>query len=271
MSVKFSVLLSLYDKESPANLRQALNSLFQQTLQPDQVVIVFDGPLSYELEQIVEGFNDLFNDLTIVRIKYNMGLAYALQAGIPYCKYEYVARMDTDDICYINRFEKQIQYLSIHSDVSVLGTTVQEFDKTPADLDIFRKLPLKMPEIMKFARFRNPINHPSVIFRKSDVLAAGSYQEMPLFEDFYLWIRMLQKGYVIENLEEPLLHFRTGNDMIGRRHGPSYLKKELIFLSTIRRNGFLDTKRYLISAMIKIPLRMLPKKALEFFYRKALR
>lgn len=266
----FSVLMSLYEKEDPNNLRLALESLQHQTLQAADVVIVVDGYIAEDLEKVIKEFASLL-PIQIVILPTNVGLGRALNEGLRYCKYDLVARMDTDDICYFDRFEKQISFLHHNPDVSILGATVQEFNKIPGDLKRFRKLPVKMEEILKFARYRSPLNHPSVVFRKSHIENAGSYQDMLSFEDYFLWLRMLQKGYKIENLPESLVHFRIGNDMIGRRKGLSYLKNEYCFLKAARELGFLSNFEIFSGLLMKLPLRLLPARALEYIYRRFLR
>jgi len=271
MNKQFSVLLSLYNNENPLFLKEALQSILLQTLTPTEVIIVFDGYVDKPLEDVVFSFEDKLNNLKVVRLPENVGLGKALNEGLKFCNYQFVARMDTDDICYPLRFEKQLDYLENNPDTSVVGAFIQEFNLIPGDLGVFRKLPVTYAEIAKFAKYRNPLNHPAVFFDKNHVLAAGSYSHMPLFEDFFLWIRMLNMGFVIVNLNESLLHFRTGNDMIGRRHGYGYLRKELKFLGTIKDIGFIGSYEYMVSVLTKVPLRLLPKSFLKFIYIKLLR
>lgn len=267
-----SVLASVYIKESPTNLGLALESLFKQTVCANEIVIVKDGPLTDEIEEVISQFKKKYpNILKIIPLKENVGLGNALNEGLKHITNNFVARMDTDDICYVNRFEKQLQFLKDNPEISVVGGVVQEFNKTPGDLNQYRKLPLNSKELYKFAKYRNPLSHPSVMFKKSAVLDVGSYKDMPLFEDYYLWIRMLMKGYKIANIEDPILHFRIGNDMIGRRSGLSYAKKEINFIKAIKELGFLNSKDFLTSIIMKVPLRILPKSFLTFLYKKLLR
>lgn len=268
---EFSVLMSLYDKENGENLKASLHSVFNQTLKPTEVVLVLDGLTNVVLRDIVSDFEKKYPSLKVVPVKENQGLGRALKTGLEHCTYDLVARMDTDDICYSERFEKQMAFILENPEVSVLGTGLQEFHSVPGDIGQFKTPPANASKLTSFAKLRNPLNHPTVIFRKTDVLTVNSYQDMPLFEDYYLWVRLLQKGYKLTNIEEPLLHFRIGNDMIGRRHGISYLKKEYKFLSAIKQLGFINTKEYILSLMLKAPLRIMPKSMLRFFYAKFLR
>ena len=272
MDNSFSVLISVYFNDNPNFLFQSLSSVLSQTLMPSQIVLVKDGCLTTELDIIIENFvtvND--NIFDIVSLQENVGLAKALNEGLKKCKNDIVFRMDSDDICYSNRFEVQLLFLHQNPNISVLGCSVNEFNDIPGDLQRFRKLPEKSEELIKFAKYRSPLNHPSVAFRKNAILDVGCYKHMPLLEDYYLWILLIKKGYYLYNLQEPLLHFRVGNDMVGRRHGFSYLKKEHHFLKSILKIGFISYSQYLISVVVKFPLRLLPKKWLRIFYKKVLR
>lgn len=268
----FSVLLSVYIGESRKNIDLALESVFKQTLMPNQIVLVKDGPLTLELEEVIKKYEILYpNIFDVVGLDINQGLGKALNIGLKYCKFDIIARMDTDDICYLNRFEEQIQFMNSNRDISVVGCVVQEFNKEPGDLRQFRKLPLTHKDLVKFSKYRNPLSHPSVMFKKKDVLAVGSYIDMPLFEDYYLWTRLIKNGFKIANMENVLLHFRIGNDMVGRRSGFSYFKKELFFLKTLKNLKVLNKAEYIKSIVLKAPLRLLPKSLLELIYKKLLR
>lgn len=271
-NLQFSVLISVYCKDNADHLYLSLASLFQQTLQPDEIVLVQDGPLTSQLYDVIDFFvrkNEI--DFQVLALDTNHGLGLALHAGLKLCHYNIVARMDSDDICCIDRFEKQITYFTDNADVSVLGSAVEEFNMEPGDLSRFRRLPSSYIDILKFSKYRNPINHPSVVFRKDHILQVGSYLDMPLFEDYYLWIRVLMNGYKMANLDDVLLKFRIGNDMIGRRHGISYLKKEVHFLNKVRDIGYISFQVYIFSFLIKVPLRMLPKQILHSVYKLFLR
>lgn len=270
--MNFSVLASVYIKEDANNLDLALKSVFSQTLMPNEVVLVKDGHLTNELEGVISKFQKEYNDvLKVIPLSKNFGLGKALNVGLDHVTNNTVARMDTDDVCYPDRFEKQINFLMNNPEISVVGGIVQEFNKNPGDLNQFRKLPLNSEALFKFAKYRNPLSHPSVMFKKAAVLNVDSYRDMPLFEDYYLWVRMLLKGYKIANINEPILHFRIGNDMIGRRSGFSYAKKEIKFIKALKKLGFLSQKDFIVSILMKVPLRILPKKFLTFLYKKLLR
>lgn len=270
--MKFSVLLSVYFKENPVFLEKALESLFKQTLLMDEIVLVKDGVLSCELNTIIDNYVKKYpNLIKVVTLEKNVGLGKALNFGLEYCSNEIVARMDTDDICYPDRFERQIHFLKQNQEISVVGGSIQEFNERIGDLNQIRRLPFTNKELLAFSKYRNPLNHPTVMFKKSHILSVGSYQDMLFFEDYYLWVRLLKKGYMLANIQEPILHFRVGNDMIGRRKGLKYALLEMKFLKKIREIKYISNKEYIISILTKIPLRFFPKKILKLLYKKLLR
>ena len=221
----YSVLMSVYHKEKPEYLEQAIASIQAQTLPTDDFVLVCDGPLNAVLDAVVaKKQQEMGETLNVVRLAKNGGLGNALNEGIKHCKNELVARMDSDDIAYQDRCEKQIAVFYTHPEVSVCSGIVEEFTSTPDVVDAKRVPPEAHEEIVEFAKKRNPFNHPCVMYKKSAVEAVGSYQDFYLLEDYYLWLRMLMAGYQGYNIQEPLLHMRAGSDMYLRRAGWKYAK-----------------------------------------------
>jgi glycosyltransferase involved in cell wall biosynthesis len=229
--------------------------------------MVIDGPINdLLLEQVLSFEKSFFGIFNRVSLPHNVGLGLALKIGLEYCIFEIVARMDSDDIAFVERFEKQLNYLIDNPHISILGSSMAEFNIVPGDLQSIRKLPSLNSQIIRFSKFRNPINHPTVMFRKNDIIEIGSYNNMPFFEDYFLWVRAILKNKVIENLEKPLLYFRVGNNMLARRRGLSYLIKEVFFLNHIYKIGFLSKFQWINNLLIKIPLRLLPIFILRPFY-----
>lgn len=222
--MKFSVLISVYIKEKPEFLKKALDSIYNQTLRPDEIVLVKDGILTRELEDVIsierKKFENQNIDFVCVQLQKNMGLGIALQKGLEKCKYEYIARMDSDDIAVEDRFEKQADYMRQNSDLSVVGGYIDEFAKEGKIIRT-KTMPLKHTELYKYGKYRNPLNHMTVFFRKKDVLAVGGYQPLKGLEDYYLWSRMLAKGYKIGNIDRVLVRARLGN-FANRRGGLEY-------------------------------------------------
>lgn len=267
----FSVLMSLYAKEQPEFLRLSLESIFTQTLRADEVVLVLDGPITEELQLVVTLYAAKYSELKVVPIEKNEGLGKALNEGLKHCSYELVARMDTDDICKPTRFEKQVKYMEFHPEISVVGAWIDEFMGNKDKIISVRNLPENQNEIVNFAKGRNPMNHPVVMFRKSAVLAVGSYQHFPLFEDYYLWARMLVKGYQFHNIQESLLWFRSSPDMFKRRGGWNYIMDEIRFQKELKRLGMLSTPQMFKNMLFRFGVRIMPNHVRAYIYKKVLR
>ena len=267
----FSVLLSLYHKESPTFLSLSLDSVLHQTLLPDEVVLVKDGPLTAELDAIVSDYAARYPILKVVTLPQNQGLGKALNEGLKHCSYDLVARMDTDDIAKPDRFEKQMKVFEEHPELDLVGAWIDEFEGTPQHVLSVRKVPETSKEIREYCQKRCPVNHPVVMFRKSAVQAAGGYQHFPLFEDYYLWVRMLKNGAKFYNIQESLLYFRTSPDMFKRRGGWKYAMDELRFQGVMRKMGMIGWKRFLMNVAIRFPGRIIPNGLRRFLYKKLMR
>ncbi len=269
--MKFSVLLSVYRKEQPAYFRQSLDSIFNQTLPPNEVVLVKDGPLTDALEEVVEEYVSKFSALKVISLSENQGLGKALNEGLKHCSYDLVARMDTDDVAKPERFEKQIAVFCAHPEVDVVGAWIDEFEGNTGDVISVRKLPEKHENILKFARKRNPLNHPVIMFRKEAVVKAGGYLHFPLFEDYYLWVRMLMNGSRFCNIPESLLYFRFSPDMFRRRGGWQYARDEFRFQRVLLKSDFIGIFCFIRNVSIRFISRIVPNGVRTLLYKKVLR
>ena len=201
MMEKYSVLMSLYKNEHPAYLRLALDSMLNQTVAPDEIVLVEDGPLTDELYAVVKEYEPC---LHLVVNEKNLGLGLALNTGLKACRNELVARMDTDDISKPDRCEKQLKRFEEKPELALVGCHIDEFIGTPDHVISQRRVPLRSEEIYQFAKKRSAFNHPAVMYRKSAVLAEGGYSDLKRNQDVELFGRMLFKGYLAENIDEAL-------------------------------------------------------------------
>lgn len=268
----FSVLLSLYYKEKPEYLRQSLDSVFQQTLPPNEVILVLDGVITPDLQSIVNEFISQHSELKIVPIEKNVGLGAALNEGLKHCSYEIVARMDTDDICFPNRFEKQVAFMDGHPDIDLCSSWIEEFGNDDINqVESIRKLPETHDEIVAFGKTRNPISHPASIFRKASVNLAGGYLPFNLFEDYYLWVRMIVNGCKVYNIQEPLLHFRTSPNMFNRRGGFSYAFRETRLVWKFKKLGYITLTEFIKYAVLHFPVRIAPRCIKKFIYANFIR
>ena len=268
----YSVLMSVYHKEKPEYLKQAIASIQAQTLPTDDFVLVCDGPLNDALDAVIaKKQQEMGKTLNVVRLAKNGGLGNALNEGIKHCKNELVARMDSDDIAYQDRCEKQIAVFYKHSEVSICSGIVEEFTSTPDVVDAKRVPPEAHEEIVEFAKKRNPFNHPWVMYKKSGVEAVGSYQDFYLLEDYYLWLRMLMAGYQGYNIQEPLLHMRAGSDMYLRRAGWKYAKTQVKLFKFMKEQGFIGEGQYIKSCVIRSGSALAPNWLRKLMFEKVLR
>lgn len=268
----YSVLMSVYHKEKPEYLKQAIASIQAQTLPTDDFVLVCDGPLNDALDAVIaKKQQEMGKTLNVVRLAKNGGLGNALNEGIKHCKNELVARMDSDDIAYQDRCEKQIAVFYKHPEVSICSGIVEEFTSTPDVVDAKRVPPEAHEEIVEFAKKRNPFNHPCVMYKKSAVEAVGSYQDFYLLEDYYLWLRMLMAGYQGYNIQESLLHMRAGSDMYLRRAGWKYAKTQARLFIFMKSQGFIDEGQYIKSCVIRSGSALAPNWLRKLMFEKVLR
>lgn len=268
----YSVLMSVYHKEKPEYLKQAIASIQAQTLPTDDFVLVCDGPLNDALDAVIaKKQQEMGKTLNVVRLAKNGGLGNALNEGIKHCKNELVARMDSDDIAYQDRCEKQIAVFYKHPEVSICSGIVEEFTSTPDVVDAKRVPPEAHEEIVEFAKKRNPFNHPCVMYKKSAVEAVGSYQDFYLLEDYYLWLRMLMAGYQGYNIQESLLHMRAGSDMYLRRASWKYAKTQARLFKFMKSQGFIDEGQYIKSCVIRSGSALAPNWLRKLMFEKVLR
>ncbi len=265
---KFSVLMSIYCKENANYFNRAMVSIWdEQILKPNEIVLVLDGKLTEELMQAIFKWKNKLNEIMkIVPLENNMGLGDALNVGLKECTYELVARMDTDDISLPNRFEKQLEVFK-NSDIDISSAWVSEFDINENDILGYRKLPEFHEKIIKYSKTRCPINHPTVMYKKSVVQKAGGYKKMILFEDYYLWARMILNGAKFYNIQEVVVNMRAGYGQLERRSGFQYAKNEINLLNNLKKEGFLNTFEYIKNLFIKIPIRLLPKFVIKIVYK----
>ncbi|MCM1466814.1 MAG: glycosyltransferase [Alistipes sp.] len=271
MDKDYSVLMSVYEKEKPEYLRQSIESILSQTVKAKEFVIVCDGPLTEELEQVIRTYADRYPQLfKIVRLEHNQGLGIALNAGLDRCTSELVARMDSDDISLPDRMEKQLQIMDKENVDIVSGTVIEFTDNVNNEL-ARRVLPEKQEEIRRFLRRRNPFNHPAVMYKKESVMAAGGYKDFRLFEDYYLWIRMLAMGCEGYNIREPLVYMRSGDGMYERRGGIKYAGQIVKFRWYMLQHGYAGLLDFVVAAGGHALVALIPNSMRKKFYERVLR
>lgn len=269
MAAEYSVLMSVYYKETPAFLRASMESIRNQTVPTNNFVVVCDGPLTPELDSVLQEEQTLFGtSLLVHRLAKNGGLGNALNEGLKKCRNELVARMDSDDISRPDRCEKQLRIFENDPSIDFLSGTISEFEKDPRKPSGERRLPETNAEIIRFSKKRNPMNHVAVMFKKSAVRDAGGYREtFHLFEDYYLWVRMLRKGFKAENIPDVLVDVRTPADMYLRRGGKAYAKTMMKFHRWLRKTGWTSETDYLTGALPHAVICVMPNKIRKMAYR----
>ncbi|TRO40096.1 glycosyltransferase [Pseudomonas sp. ALS1131] len=268
--MEFSVLLSVYDKENPSFFNQAFLSIWDaQILKPEQIVLVKDGPLSPELDTVIASWQEkLGSTLTVVPLSRNVGLGAALNEGLKYCRYELVARMDTDDVALPKRLATQIKFMQENPDIVASSAILEEWNYDLTQLISMRKLPTKPEDIMTFSLRRSPLSHPLAVFRKDIILSVGGYPPLRKAQDYALWSLLLTKGYKLANLPDVLLKMRAGNEMLARR-GFGYFRYECELLRFQRDIGFLTPLNYYLNFIGKAILRLAPRSLQSLAYKFA--
>jgi glycosyltransferase involved in cell wall biosynthesis len=263
--MKFSVLMTVYHGDCLAYLKESFSSITNQTLMPNEIVLVIDGPIHDELKKYIFQLEEKNSELLkVVRLKKNIGLASALNMGIKSCSYDLIARMDTDDYSLNTRFEKQINLMINNKNIDLVGSWYKQFDSTLTNFTTDRKVPQSHSDIVNYARFRVPINHPSIIIRKSALSKIGGYPEdLGFFEDWGLTFRLIKNGNILINIQEYLIHVRGGSDFYQRRGGFQYFISEIKYLIKMRDKGYFTSIDFIFNILLRSIIRLTP-----IFFRK---
>lgn len=265
----FSVLMSVYGKENALSLDKALYSvLINQTVKPTEIILVEDGPLTDELYRVIKKYKNIFPHFQSIKLPHNQGLGIALNIGLKQCHNDWIARMDSDDISLPQRFEKQLQYLTVHPETDVLGCAIGEFEYDENKIDSLKICP---KIIDNYIKLRSPVNHPTVFFRKSSVLKAGGYQHCYHMEDYHLWIRMHAMGMHITSLQEVLYLFKMNTNTQKRRGGWQYIQSELEIQKLMLNLHIITIPRYIFNLIIRCTGKILNQNLRTFIYKKLLR
>lgn len=269
---EFSVFIPVYEKEQPQYLSEAMHSIWSaQTLRPNEIVLVEDGPLTEALDKEVEKWKEQIEreggTLVVVSLEKQPGVGAALGVGVRVCTHDIIARMDSDDISHPERFQKQLDFMARNPEVDIVGSVITEFKDEPNVPIATRRVPLHHEQIVSFARTRNPLNGMTIMAKKEAILRSGNYRSMPRAEDYDLSVRMILNGAITANIAEPLVNARSGERMIKKRVGIMYMIDEYKALRTFHEIGFLSLPELLRSLLIRMPVRILPTPILKLVYR----
>lgn len=264
--------MSIYYRENEKFLKESLNSICHQKKLPKQVVLVLDGIPAHSLLVVVDSFtnycdkNDI--EVTIIRHKSVKGLGISLEEGLKKCRFKYTVRADSDDISLPNRVEREINFLQNNQEYIVVGTNITEFTNdinNPLDQ---KKVPEKYDQIRYYAKHRNPMNHMSVVFKTKEIISIGGYEDLLGFEDYFLWIKAINSGFKMYNIQESLVFARINENFFNRRSGFSYFKNEIRFQFRIFRNGYVNFLSLIFNLLSRSLVRMLPKRLVGLIYLK---
>lgn len=264
--------MPVYYKENPLFFEQALDSILNQTLPADEIVIVKDGPLTKDLDTVIAKYTSKYTKLfNIVTLEKNVGQGKARNAGLHACKYNYVALMDSDDIADLTRFEKQIRYLEKHPEIDCIGSNITEFEGEQENIISKKVVPLTHEEIFKFGKWRSPMNNMTVMYKKDKVMEVGAYNSFNFGEDYFLFAKMLVKGCKFYNLEEYLVNARGGSGMLAKRIGLSRIIQEFKLFWTFYKMGYINIFEFSRNVSLKFLLRIIPTWFRSWIYNNFLR
>lgn len=271
VQMPYSVLMSVYQKDRPAPLEMALDSMLQQSIPPAELILVEDGPLTQALYDVVERKQAAYPDiLHRVTLKQNQGLGPALRRGVEECRCEWIARMDSDDYSRPDRIEKQLAAARQHS-ADIVGSDAYEFQGELLNRTALRSFPENHEDLVRFARRKTPFVHPSVLMKKSRVLAAGNYTDAYLHEDYDLFLRMLADGSRGYTVKEPLVSVRVDEKFYARRGGIGYLRHLLCFNWKAYQNHWMGIGDLVVRSGGNILVCLLPNRLRTWVYKNCLR
>lgn len=268
--IQFSVCTSIYKNDKPEYVKVAFDSmLVQQSIKPSEIVLVQDGPVPSELSALLLEYEEMYPDVMhIIRLEKNGGLGNALKLGVENAKYDIIARMDSDDICLPDRFEKQLAYLEAHLECDIVGGQMTEFIDRPDNIVGRRAVPLTNDEIYGYMKSRCALNHVTVMFRKEAVMRAGNYQDWFWNEDYYLWVRMMMNHCVFANIPDVAVNVRSGEDQYARRGGMKYFKSEIGIKKLMLDIGMINRWEFLVNFFQRFVIQlMLPNKVRGWVFR----
>ena len=264
----FTLLLPVYIGDGYENFVECMASIKSNNVQPGEILIIFDGPVISKVNSFVDALSESNPNVRVLKLPTNMGLSAALNTAIEYSRFDVLCRMDADDICELDRFQIQLEEFN-GKNYDLLGTAITEFSDSPEDVIGIKSYPNKASDIKRYIEYRNPFAHPSVMFRKDIYIKAGGYHSADrYFEDWGLWLRILQHTEDVGNLKAPLIKMRANVSQRSRRRGFKYIFHEWRFFLKYYRLGLLSLNSLLYLLFVRSPCRILPFQLFEFIYNK---
>lgn len=268
----YSALVAVYHKESPSHLELCMDSIFAQSIPPDEFVLVCDGPLTEDLEDVIAKQIERHSSLKVVRLADNRGAAVAFEEGSKACSYDLIQKLGSDDFCRPERAELQLRRYAEDPSLAVVGGFTQAFYEVPGDSSIVKVVPCENDQIRLFARRRSPFNDGTVMYRKSAFRAVGGYApELVRAQDYDVYVRILSAGYKTCNIPHVLADGREGKDAILRRKTWSHFKCFAAVRWRIHKSGYSSFVDFLIPCAAQAIMLVMPSRICSLIYRKALR
>lgn len=265
---QYSVVLTVYAGEKPIFFDMSIQSLLNQTVKSNDIVVVCDGPLTDELNAVLEKYKNN-SSINIVRLSENHGSGYATQKGLEATKNEVVARMDSDDISVPSRMEKELN--AINGGLDVVAGWIAEFNEDPSNPFSIKKMPSGGKNIIKYSKKRNPFCNVTFMYKKSKILAVGGYADLMYNEDYTLGIKCLQAKYNCDNLSEVLVNVRASDEQIKRRGNKQVRKNVKLLRKYMLKTKYINVFQYLWYNFLTDIFCLMPGFIKRFLYRKFLR
>lgn len=269
---KFTVGLPVYRSDNPEDFRTAVRSVYNQTVVPDEIIVVVDGPIPDTLKKVLAELQEEIPILRPVWLEKNMGHCIARQTYVNEARNAFIAGMDSDDIAAPNRFELEVKYLEAHPEVDIVGGQMSEFIGDPSNIVGYRTVPLNNDDIYSYMKKRCALNHVTVMFRKDSIVKVGNYQNWPWQDDYFLWVRMMIAGCTFANIPETVMNVRVGEGMYSRRGGWKYFKSEKGIQDLMLKNHLISFPLYCYNVMIRFIVQaVMPNKIRGFMFRHLFR
>ena len=268
--MEFSVLMTVYDKEKPYNLRKSLLTSYQQTIKPTEIILVCDGELTQELYDEIERIKSEIPILKVHQLDTNVGSGPASRFGVEKCNTELIARMDSDDYSVETRFEKQIKAFEENPNLVMVGTNILEKN---TEFTALKTVPKKTEDIREYSKFRNPFNNPSSMMKKEYILKVGNYRKFRYLEDYDLTMRLIHDNPTKDflNIQEPLVVMQTDDSSYLRRGGLLYVKTEFFLQVDFYKRGYLTKLELCRNIFVRNIVRVMPNSVRKLIYKKKMR
>lgn len=267
----YSVLMSVYDGEKAEYLKDSIDSMLKQTYPADEILLVCDGELTDELDELVETYEKENENFSVLRLDQKAGTGGCANAGLELCRNEYIVKMDSDDIALPERCEVSLYAMAKHPEIDILGAYIEEFDSVTGDIIAVKKTPSSRREILKYAKRRNPFNNQTLVYKKSAAQKVGAYSDIQRCEDYDFVVRMLAAGAVGINLKKVLVKYRVTEGNYDRRRNWANTKSFIAVRWRIHKSGFSSLLDFIVPTAVQLLLFVLPVKMTGLIYKKLLR